>query len=78
MNTTFRRFKMLTLRKMAGGTLKDYVNDATSILEGFDDALHVCGLVRRKSTLCGKLGLKKPQINILCQVLSDYAIYKLT
>ena len=30
MNTHFRRFKMLTLRTMAGDTLKDYVNDVTS------------------------------------------------
>ena len=32
MNTNFRRFKMLALRTIAGDALKDYVNDATSLV----------------------------------------------
>ena len=32
MNTNFRRFKTLTLRNMAGDKLKDYVDDATSLV----------------------------------------------
>ena len=33
MDTYFKRFKMLALRKMAGDLLKDDVNDATSCFE---------------------------------------------
>ena len=49
---------MLAARTMASDALKDDVNDALSIfLEDFDDVLHVCGFVRRKSALCRTLGL---------------------
>ena len=55
MSTNFRRFKMIVLRTMAGDALKDDVNDATPFLDDFDDVLHVCGFVGRKSAFCRTL-----------------------
>ena len=78
MNTHFRRFKMLSLRTMAGEALKDDANKPTScFLKDFDDVLRVYWFVRRKSALCRTLRLQKPQLNTLRQFLSDHAISKL-
>ena len=57
MDTNLNRFKMIALRTMAGDVLKNDVNDPTLIFRGFDDVLHVCGFVGRKSALCRTLGL---------------------
>ena len=53
MNTNFRKLEMLELA-LACDSLKIDVNDATSILDEFDDVLHVCEFARRKSALCIK------------------------
>ena len=52
-NTNFRKLEMLE-SAMACDSLKYDVNDATSILHEFDDVLHACEFVRRKSALCIK------------------------
>ena len=67
MNTNFRKLKMLELA-MADDSLKDDANDATSILEEFDD-VSTCVSVYDGNQHC--------LLNILRQILSDQAIFKL-
>ena len=52
MNTNFGRFKMLTLRTMAGDELKDDVNNATSSFKRSSMTFCMCVCLYDLNQLC--------------------------